>query len=313
MSITDNSQILELSMKHKSSHFRRYWQYYVMVLPGVIYFIIFKYIPMLGTVIAFKDYTVFQGFVGSSWVGLKNFQTLFNYPDFIRILKNTLILGLFNTLLIFPMPIILALTMNEVRSKYFKIGIQTSVYIPYFLSWVIVGGLIFDMLGIGGLVNNIREAIGMDPVLFMQKRKYFRLIYILSSIWKNAGWGSVIYMAAISGINPSLYESSMIDGASRTKQIRYITLPLLMPTILTLFLLNMGSFLDLGFDQVYNLQTPMTLSVSDIFDTYVFRVGIQQAQYSFTSAVGLFQSVISFILVFTFNKLANTLSDGGLW
>lgn len=317
MSLNDSgarAKIVSLQDESRLLHnMKKYWPYYVMVLPGVIFFILFRYIPMLGTVIAFKDYSVFKGFLSSPWVGLKHFETLLHYPDFRRVFTNTLVLGISRTLFTFPVPVLLALMMNEIRGKYLKKTIQTSVYIPYFLSWVIVAGLIFDFLGVGGIFNNLRAVFGMESVMVMQKSTYFRTVYIISSIWKEAGWGTVIYLAAISGIDPSLYESAMIDGASKLKQIRHITFPLLVPTILTLFLLNIGSFLDLGFDQVYNLLTPMTYSVGDIFDTYVYRTGIQQAQYSFTTAVGLFQSTIGFILVATFNKLANKFSDGGLW
>lgn len=293
---------------------RKYWPYYVMVLPGVIFFLMFRYVPMLGSVIAFQDYSVFKGFLDSDWVGLRHFKALFAYPDFKRIFTNTLVLGLLKTVLIFPIPVLLSLMLNEVKNLRLKKVMQTSVYIPYFLSWVIVGGLIFDLFGIGGLFNNVRNILGLDSVLVMQKESWFRPIYVISSIWKDAGWGTVVYLAAISGMDPSLYESATMDGAGRFARLRFITFPLLIPTILTLFLLNIGGFLELGFDQVFNLITPMTYSVGDIFDTYVYRVGIQKAQYSFTTAVGLFQSVIGLILVITFNKLASKYSEnGGLW
>ena len=297
-----------------AGNIRKYWPYYLMVLPGVIYFLVFKYIPMMGSVIAFQDYSVFKGLLDSEWVGLKHFKALINYPDFRRIFTNTLVLGLCKTVLIFPIPVVLSLMLNEIRNLRLKKTIQTAVYIPYFLSWVIVGGLIFDIFGVGGLFNNIRNSLGLNNLLAMQKESWFRPIYIISSIWKDAGWGTVVYLAAISGIDPALYESAAMDGASRFARMKYITFPLLVPTILTLFLLNIGSFLELGFEQVFNLLTPMTYSVGDIFDTYVYRVGIQQAQYSFTTAVGLFQSTIGLIMVVTFNKLANKFSDdGGLW
>lgn len=296
------------------SNVKKFWPYYVMVIPGVVFFLIFKYIPMLGSIIAFQDYNVFKGIFGSHWVGFKNFKALVTYPDFIRIFTNTLFLGLCKTVLIFPIPVILSLLLNEVSNLKVKKTIQTAVYIPYFLSWVIVGGVVFDIFGVGGIFNNIRNLLGMDTLLAMQKESWFRPIYVLSSIWKEAGWGTVVYLAAISGIDPSLYESSAIDGASRFARMRYITFPLLIPTVLTLFLLNIGSFLELGFEQVFNLLTPMTYSVGDIFDTYVYRVGIQQARYSFTTAVGLFQSTIGLILVLSFNRLAKKFSDnGGLW
>lgn len=296
-----------------SKNMKRYWPYYIMVLPGIIFFLVFKYIPMLGSVIAFEDYNVFGGIFGSKWVGLDQFKKLINYPDFKRIFSNTIVLGLCKTVLIFPIPVVLSLMLNEVHSLRLKKSIQTAIYIPYFLSWVIVGGLIFDLLGVGGLFNNIRNFLGMDSILVMQKEAYFRPVYVLSSIWKEAGWGTVVYMAAISGIDQALYESAAIDGASRFARMRHVTFPLLIPTILTLFLLNIGGFLDLGFEQVFNLLTPMTYSVGDIFDTYVYRVGIQQAQYSFTTAVGLFQSTIGLVLVMTFNKLSQKFADGGLW
>ena len=303
-------------LKHTGprNHFKKYWPYYVMLLPGIIYIVMFKYIPMMGSVIAFKDYSAYQGIWASPWCGLDNFKKLFQYPDFYKILKNTLVLGILKTVLTFPIPVILALMLNEIRNAKVKKIVQTIICIPYFVSWVVVGGLVFDICGVGGLFNNLREFFGMDPLLVMQKESWFRPIYVLSTIWKESGWGTVVYLAAISSIDPSLYESAAIDGASRFQKMRYITFPLLIPRILTLLLLNIGSFLTLGFDQVYNLYTPMTYAVADIFDTYVFRVGIQQAQYSFATAVGLFQSVVGLIMVVTFNKIANKISDdGGLW
>lgn len=297
-----------------AGHFRRYWPYYAMLFPGVVYLVMFKYIPMLGSVIAFKNYSAYTGIWESPWCGLDNFKKLFTYPDFYKILRNTVALGILRTVLTFPIPVILSLMLNELRNLKVKKGIQTVICIPYFLSWVVVGGLVFDICGVGGLFNNVRNFLGLDTLLVMQKESWFRPIYVLSTIWKESGWGTVVYLAAISGIDPSLYESASIDGASRFQKIRFITFPLLVPTVLTLLLLNIGSFLTLGFDQVYNLYTPMTYSVADIFDTYVFRVGIQQAQYSFATAVGLFQSVVGLAMVVTFNKIANKVSeDGGLW
>lgn len=300
--------------KSLAGHFRRYWPYYAMMLPGIVYLVMFKYIPMLGSVIAFKNYSAYTGIWESPWCGLDNFRKLFSYPDFYKILRNTIVLGILRTVLTFPIPVILSLMLNELHNLKVKKGIQTIICIPYFLSWVVVGGLVFDICGVGGLFNNIRSFFGLDTLLVMQKESWFRPIYVLSTIWKESGWGTVVYLAAISGIDPSLYESASIDGASRFQKMRFITFPLLVPTVLTLLLLNIGSFLTLGFDQVYNLYTPMTYSVADIFDTYVFRVGIQQAQYSFATAVGLFQSVVGFIMVVTFNRIANKVSeDGGLW
>lgn len=308
------AQAVPESQMSLGQNFRKYWPYYVMVLPGVIYMIIFKFIPMLGSVIAFQDYSVYQGIGGSPFVGLKYFKSLFSYPDFQRIFTNTLILGAYKILFVFPIPVVLALMINEVRRTRLKKTIQTAVYIPYFLSWIIVAELVFDFLGMNGIFNQIRQALGMDPILIMQQSKYFRIVYVISSIWKEAGWGTVVYIAAISGIDQSLYEAAEIDGASRWQRMTRVTLPLLVPTVVTLLLLNIGSFMELGFEHVFSLLTPMTYSTGDIFDTYVYRVGILQAQYSLTTAVGLFQSFIGLVLVVVFNKISKKVSeDGGLW
>lgn len=290
-----------------------YWPLYVMAIPGIVFLIVFKYIPLAGAVIAFKDYSVFKGLLDSPWVGFKHFETLMEHPDFARVFGNTLMLGFLKLALVFPVPVLLALMINEIRKTALKKGIQTALYIPHFLSWVIVAGIVFDFFSLSGLFNIVIGWFGFEPLLAMQESEYFRPVYVLTSIWRDAGWGTVIYIAAISAIDPQLYESAMIDGASKFRQMRHITFPLLLPTVLVLFLLEIGNFLDLGFDQVYNLITPMTYSVGDILDTYVFRTGIQQAQYSFATAVGIFQSVIGFILVYVFNRLSKKVSDGGLW
>lgn len=316
MNVSEYIKRTQGGSKLKSSsahHLKVFWPLYVMALPGIIFLMVFKFIPLLGAVIAFKDYSVFQGFIDSPWVGFKHFSTLLHHPDFARVFGNTLMLGFFKLFVIFPVPVLLALMINEIRKSALKKGIQTALYIPHFLSWVIVGGILFDFFSLSGLFNMIIGWFSQEAVLAMQESAYFRPIYVLASIWRDAGWGTVVYMAAISAIDPQLYESAMIDGASKLRQIRHITFPLLLPTVLVLFLLEIGNFLDLGFDQVYNLLTPMTYNVGDILDTYVFRTGIQQGQYSFATAVGLFQSVIGFMMVYTFNRLSKKVSDGGLW
>ncbi len=295
-------------------HMKAYWPYYLMVLPGVLYLFIFRYIPMFGSVIAFQDFSVARGFLGSKFVGLKHFERLFNYADFYKILRNSLILSGLKIVFTFPVPVILALMLDEVRIKSIKRSVQTVICIPHFVSWAVVGGLVFSFLGMGGFFNNIRAMMNLDPLLIMQKEKYFRTVYVITSIWKDAGWQTIVYLAAIAGIDPALYESAMIDGASRFKRMRHITFPILIPTIVTLFLLEAGKFMELGFDQVYNLYTPMTYSVADIFNTYVYRVGVLNAKYSFSTAVGLFQSVIGLGMVVLFNYLSKKYTeDGGLW
>jgi putative aldouronate transport system permease protein len=291
---------------------RRHWMLYLMILPGIIYYIVFKYIPLMGSVIAFQDFQIFKGIFASPWVGLENFKTLLHYQDFHEVLRNTALIALYQLIFQFPAPIILALLFNEIRVLIVKKTVQSLFYLPHFLSWVVVGGIVFELLANQGIVNAIREMLGFEPILFMQEEAYFRTIVIISGIWKEVGWGTIIYLAAITAINPSLYEAAVIDGASRFKQTIYITLPLLLPTISVLFLLNIGNFLELGFDQIFNLLTPMTYSVGDIIETYVYRAGVLQGQYSLTTAIGLFQSVIGFALLWIFNRLARK-SEQGLW
>ena len=295
-------------------HLRKYLPYYLMILPGVVYLIIFKYVPMFGSVIAFQDFSSTRGIIGSPFVGLKHFIKLFDSPDFYKIFRNSLFLSALKIVRTFPIPVILALMLDEVRSKYIKKSVQTVICIPHFVSWVVVGGLVFSFLGSGGLFNIFREMLGLKPILVMQQEQWFRPIYVITAIWKDAGWQTIVYLAAIAGISPELYESAVIDGASRFQRTRHITLPILVPTIITLFLLEAGKFMELGFDQVYNLYTPMTYSVADIFDTYVYRVGVLNGRYSFSTAVGLFQSVIGLIMVLLFNYLSKKYTeDGGLW
>jgi putative aldouronate transport system permease protein len=291
---------------------KKYWMLYIMILPGIAYYIIFKYIPLFGSVIAFQDYQIFKGMLGSPWVWFENFKFIFSYQDFYHVLRNTAMIAFYQLIFGFPAPIILALLFNEIRLMFFKRTVQSLFYLPHFLSWVVVGGIVFELLATGGIVNAIRGFFGAEPILFMQEESYFRSIVVISGIWKGVGWGTIIYLAAITAINPSLYEAAVIDGANRWKQIRYITLPLLFPTILVLFLLNIGNFLELGFDQIFNLLTPMTYSVGDIIETYVYRAGVLQGQFSVTTAIGLFQSIVGFILLWIFNKLARK-SEQGLW
>lgn len=307
-----NSRFDRLFQNGLIKNVRKYWMLYLMILPGIIYYIVFKYIPLMGSVIAFQDYQIFNGILGSPWVGLENFKHLLHYQDFHEVLRNTALIALYQLIFQFPAPIILALLFNEVRLLIVKKTVQSLFYLPHFLSWVVVGGIVFELLASQGLVNAIRDLFGLEPILFMQEEGYFRSIVIISGIWKEVGWGTIIYLAAITGINPSLYEAAVIDGANRFKQTIYITLPLLLPTISVLFLLNIGNFLELGFDQIFNLLTPMTYSVGDIIETYVYRAGVLQGQYSLTTAIGLFQSVIGFALLWIFNRLARK-SEQGLW
>lgn len=284
---------------------------YSMVLPGVIYFIVFRYVPLGGAVIAFQDYQIFNGMWHSPWVGWKHFESMFAYHDFLKILRNTILIGLYQLVFGFPAPILFAIMLNEVRLRLAKRMIQTFFYLPHFLSWVIVGGLMFELLASKGMVNNLLLWFGQEPVLFLQKESYFRSIVVLSSIWKEVGWSAIIYLAAIAGVNPSLYEAATIDGANKLKQIWHVTIPGIVPTMMILLLLKIGNFLELGFEQIYVLLTPLTYSTGDIIDTYVFRAGILQGQYSFTTAVGLFKSVVGLFLLFVCNRIAKKTTDSG--
>ncbi|XEC97553.1 ABC transporter permease [Paenibacillus tarimensis] len=291
---------------------RKHWMLYVMILPGIVFYILFKYVPLAGSIIAFQNYQIFNGILNSPWAGLDNFRFLFSYQDFYQVLRNTALIALYQLVFGFPAPVILALLFNEVRLYMAKRTLQSLFYLPHFLSWVVVGGIVFELLAAQGIVNVIRGWLGLEAVLFMQEERYFRTIVVLSGIWKEVGWGTIIYLAAIAGVNPNLYEAAVVDGAGRFKQIVHITLPAMLPTILVLFLLNIGNFLELGFDQIYNLLTPMTYSVGDIIETYVYRAGVLQGQYSLTTAIGLFQSVIGFTLLWIFNRMARK-TEQGLW
>lgn len=302
-----------LKKESLSLNIKKHKMLYVMIIPAVIYFIVFKYIPLLGSVIAFQDYQIFKGMQASPWVGFKNFVYIFNYPDFYRILRNTAIIGISQLLAGFPAPILLALMINEVRYVFVKRSMQTMFYLPHFLSWAILGQVIFQILSQHGFVNNLAQMFGKEPTLFMQQVKYFYPIVVGSYIWKETGWGAIIYLAAIAGINPTLYEAAIVEGASSFKQVIYITLPLIMPTIIIMFLLRIGNFLNLGFEQLYVLMTPVTASVGDILDTYVYRYGIQLGKYSITTAIGLFKSVFGFILLILCNALSKKVTGKGVY
>lgn len=291
---------------------RANWMLYAMVVPGVIWLIMFRYIPIGGSVIAFQDFQIFRGIWHSPWVGLHNFSYLLQYPDFYRILANTFILGLYTIVFGFPVPVILALMINEVRSTIVRRSTQTVLYLPHFFSWVIIAGIAFELLGSKGIVNVIRGWFGLDPKLFVQIDAFFRPMVTAASIYRDSGWGTIIYLAAIAGINPELYEAATIDGAGRFQRLVHITFPSILPTAVVLLLLQIGRFMDLGFDRVWVFLTPMTNSVGDIFDTFVFRVGVTQGQYSLTTAMGMFQALVGLVLIVGLNRLTKRIS-GGLW
>lgn len=295
-----------------STNVRKHWMLYVMVIPGIIWFVMFRLIPDAGSVIAFQNYNIFKGMAESEWVGLAHFRRLLAYSDFYRILSNTLIMGLLTVLFGWPVPIILALGINEVRAMRLRRGLQTLLYLPHFFSWVVIAGLFFQVLSLNGVVNTIITGLGGDRILLVQKQWFFRPMIVLASLYRDSGYGTIVYLAAIASINPELYESAMIDGASKLQQIIRVTIPLILPTAFVLLLLRIGNFMQLGFDRIWNFLTPLTWSVGDVFDTYVYRVGITEGQYSITTAIGLFQSLVGFIMIYGFNRLTKKVS-GGLW
>ncbi|WP_223830116.1 ABC transporter permease [Paenibacillus arenilitoris] len=292
---------------------RKHWILYVMAFPGLLWFLLFRYVPVLGSVIAFQDFQIFNGIGDSPWVGFKHFEYIFTYSNLIDVLRNTLLISLYQLVFGFPAPVILALMLNEVRKKWFKRSLQTLFYLPHFISWVIIGGIFFELLSLDGIVNGLVRQFGGEPILFMQQPEYFRSIVVLSSIWKEVGWSAIIYLAALTGINPSLYEAATVDGAGKWRQLTSITLPSLLPTIMILLLLRIGNFLELGFEQIYVFLTPLTFSVGDILDTYVFRAGVLEGNYSVTTAVGLFKSVVGFTMLWVGNYISRKSTGESLY
>jgi putative aldouronate transport system permease protein len=287
---------------------------YIMLLPGIFFFFIFKYIPMGGLLIAFMDYQPFLGFTGSEWVGFKHFKRLFTEPIFWDLFRNTMILAIYNIVFFFPLPIILALLLNELRSVLFKRTIQTLIYVPHFISWVVVVGLGYIFLSThDGIVNGFIEIMGFSKIEFLTSEQWFRTVVIGEIIWKESGWGTIIFLAALAGIDPQLYEASRIDGANRWRQIWHITLPGIRSTILILFILRLGQFLDTGFEQIYLMLNALNRGVGEVFDTYVYVVGITEGQFSYSTTVGLFKSFIALVLVVIANYLTKKFGDEGLY
>ncbi len=291
----------------------KYKMLYVMLLPAVVFLIIFNYIPMYGATIAFKDFWMTKGILGSPWVGFEHFERLFATDKFWQVFRNTIEINLLRLLFGFPAPIVLAILLNEVRHKLFKRSIQTIVYLPHFISWVTIAGIIFSLLSNEGLVNKIITAFGGESVNFLTSNAMFRPLLVLSGIWKEAGWGTIIFLAALAGVNPDLYEAATVDGANRFKQIVHITLPSLLPVISILLILNFGSMMNGGFDQVFNLYNTMVYESGDVIDTYVYRIGLTQGKYSMATAIGLFLNIINFLLLILVNQTAKRMSGQGIY
>jgi len=277
---------------------------WLLALPGILHFVVFKYIPMFGNVIAFQNYNIFQGVFESPWVGWFHFERMFLYPEFYEILKNTLVISFYSIVFGFPAPLVLALLLNELRQSWIKRPVQTLLYLPHFLSWVIVSGIFTQLLNPTGVVNKLLASYGIERIDFLTNPDTFVGMIVSLGIWKEVGWGMIIYLAALAGINPNLYEAAMVDGANRWRRMWHITLPSLLPSIVVLFLLRIGNLLDANVEQMLVFMNPLVRDVGEVIDTYVYSVGLLSAQFSYTTAIGLFKSVIGIALVVGLNQLS---------
>ncbi|MDF2659922.1 MAG: carbohydrate transporter rane protein 1, family [Paenibacillus sp.] len=287
--------------------------YYLIFAIPFVYFILFCYVPMFGIVIGFKNYSVFDGIWGSPWVGLKHFREFLSDPYFYKLIRNTLLIGLYHILFSFPAPIVLALLLNELRHRLFKKFVQTVSYMPHFLSTVVVCGIIVNFVSHDGLINQARELIGFERVQFLMLPEWFRTIYISSEIWQSVGWGSIIYLAALTGVDPQLYEAAKMDGANRWKQMWHVTIPGIAPTIIVMLLFNIGAIMSVSFEKVLLLSNGANFETSDIIATYVYRRGLVSSDFSYATAVGLFNSVIAVLFLSIGNYASRKVSETSLW
>jgi len=301
------------SLSALMSNLRRYKFMYLLFIPTIIYFVVFAYIPFYGLTIAFKKYMAFKGVWASPWVGFDNFQYIFSSEKFLSVLKNTIIIHMYSLFFGFPVPILFAILLNEVRVMWFKKTIQTVTYFPHFLSWIVFGGIVVNLVGPAGVINLVLTNLGMEPLNFLTDTALFRPLLIVTAILKEFGWGAIIYLAAIAGIDTELFEAARVDGAKRLRQIWHITLPGMRPIIILMFVLNLASILDAGFDQVFNLYNTSVYDVADIIDTYVYRIGILSNDYSLATAVGIFKGVVSCILIISANQLVKRVEGRSLW
>lgn len=304
-------------VQRKRPWWQEIWRHralYLMALPGIVYFLIFKYVPMGGLVIAFQDYSAFLGIFGSPWVGFEHFIRFFTQDAFPLLMTNTIVLSLLLLVFSFPVPIILALMLNELRLKFFQRSIQTVIYLPHFMSWVIVVSLFYVLLTTdGGGVNNLLVSWGLEPIPFLTDPNWLRPLYVMQEIWKGAGWGTIIYLAAMTAVDMQLYEAAEIDGAGRWRQAWHITLPAIRPTIIVMFILAIGDFLELGFEHMFLMLNSLNREVGEIFDTYVYTAGIQNGQLSYATAVGLFKGLVGLILVIAANRMAKKFGEEGVF
>jgi putative aldouronate transport system permease protein len=287
---------------------------YLLALPGILYFLLFRYLPMSGLLIAFKRYNAGLGMWGSPWIGLKNFTDFFSSSDFFMLFRNTFVLGIYNLIFFFPLPIVLALMINGVRKSWYKRIVQTITYLPHFLSWVIIASICQVMLTTeNGIVNEIIYSINGQRIAFLQDPKYVRGILVIQTIWRETGWGTIIFLAALIGIDPQLYDAAHVDGANAWQRLWHITIPAIMGTIVTLLILRLGHFLDTGFTQIFLMLNALNRDVGEVFDTYIYRVGIREGnRMSYTTAVGLFKSIVGLVLVLASDRIAKKTDNEGI-
>ncbi|PZT55728.1 ABC transporter permease [Paenibacillus silvae] len=296
-----------------TTYLKRYWQLYALISLPLIYFIVFRYGPMYGVQIAFKDFNLFQGINGSEWIGFDAFREVFAMPDFYTTLRNTFMLNFLDLIVSFPAPIILAIMLYEVRFKWFKKISQTILYIPHFISWVIIGGIVYQLFGNqSGMVNGILESMGLNSIPFLTEKNPWLVTYLFTGVWQSAGWGTILYLAALTGVNKELFEAAEIDGATRLKRIWHITLPSIKPTIVTLLILNLGNMVSIGFDRPFVIGNTAVREYSDVLSTFVYRMGIQSGQYTLATVVGLFQAVVGLIFVLGSNYISKKTTGEGI-
>lgn len=294
-------------------YLRRYWQLYALVALPLVYFAIFKYGPMYGVQIAFKDFNFFQGISGSEWIGLDAFREVFSNPDFMKTLRNTFMLNFLDLIISFPAPIILAIMLFEIKVAWFKKLSQTILYIPHFISWVIIGGIVYQVFSNeSGMINNLLRGWGFDAIPFLSDKNYWLITYLLTGVWQSAGWGTILYLAALTGINKDLFEAAEVDGAGRMQRIWHITLPGIRSTIVTLLIINMGNMISIGFDRPYIIGNLIVRDYSDVLSTFVYRVGIESGQYTLATVVGLFQAVVGLVFLLSANYTSKKLTGDGI-
>ena len=315
LSKTKKNKCLSAKPKRGSSltSIRNDLSLYIMFLPFLLHLLIFNYKPMLGIIIAFKDFDVYKGIMGSEWVGLEHFKTFVSGAYFMRTLKNTFVLGIYNLIFSFPAPIILAILLNEVRFKKLKSFIQTATFLPHFVSMVVICGITVNLLAPSGIINNIISIFGGERIYFMTKPEWFRTIYIGTGIWASCGYSAIIYLAALSGIDPCLYEACVIDGGNKLKQILHVTIPGILPTIVVKLVLSIGSMFAVGYEKIILLYQPVTYETADVISTYMYRIGLSEGKYDFATAVGLFNSVVSLTFVSVTNIVSKRLTETALW